>query len=57
MLGSLPWIPAVEVAVGSVVFGLVAVYVFGVTACVTGLAGVGLARFAGPRWDDRTRLE
>jgi hypothetical protein len=108
LLGSLVWVPAREVAVGAVVFPLVAVYVFGVTAYVTGLspnellfdtplfvvfgaalalvalplvvaalvhtempalanavalgvalvggvAGVGLAGRAGPRWDDRSR--
>jgi hypothetical protein len=110
LLGSLPWVPAREVAIGAVVFGLVTVYVFGVTAAVAGLspnellfdtvlflvfgvalavvavplvvaalayttapttatavavgtallagiAGSGLTRIAGPRWDDRTRLE
>jgi len=35
---SLVWVPATEVAVGAVVFPLVAVYVFGVTAVVTGFS-------------------
>jgi len=38
LLGSLLWVPAVEVAVGVVVFPLVAVYVYGVTALITGLS-------------------
>jgi len=110
LLGSLVWVPASEVAVGVVVFPLVAVYVYGVTAWVAGLApnellfdtplfvafgaalavvavplvvaalvytespglanavalsvaavsgavGVLVARRAGTRWEDRTRLE
>ena len=110
LLGSLVWVPAREIAVGAVVFALVTVYVFGLTAYVAGLdpnellfdtprflafgaaltvvavplvvaslaataapatatavavgvalaaalVGVGLARRAGPRWDDRTRFE
>jgi hypothetical protein len=27
------------------------------TALLAGIAGSGLTRIAGPRWDDRTRLE
>ncbi|MFB6152412.1 MAG: hypothetical protein ABEJ40_11465 [Haloarculaceae archaeon] len=38
LLGSLVWVPVAEVVVGAVVFPLVAVYVFGVTAYVTGLS-------------------
>jgi len=38
LVGSLVWLPPVQVAVGAVVFPLVAVYVFGVTAYVTGFA-------------------
>ena len=38
LLGSLLWLSPVQVAVGAVVFPLVAVYVFGVTAFVTGFA-------------------
>jgi amino acid permease len=38
LLGSLVWVPAVEVAVGVVVFPLVAIYVYGVTALITGLS-------------------
>jgi hypothetical protein len=38
LLGSLAWVPPAEVAVGAVVFPLVTVYVFGVTAVVTGLS-------------------
>jgi len=38
LLASLVWVPAREVAVGAVVFPLVAVYVYGVTAYVTGLS-------------------
>jgi hypothetical protein len=38
LLGSLVWVPPLEVAVGVVVFPLVALYVYGVTAAVTGLS-------------------
>lgn len=38
LLGSLVWVPPGAVAVGAVVFPLVAVYVFGVTAYVAGLS-------------------
>ena len=38
LLGSLVWVPPFEVAVGVVVFPLVALYVYGVTAAVTGLS-------------------
>jgi len=38
LLLSLLWVPAGEVAVGAVVFPLVAVYVFGVTAAITGFS-------------------
>jgi hypothetical protein len=38
LLGSLYWLPPVEVALGAVVFPPVAVYVFGVTTYVTGLS-------------------
>ncbi|MEF8853304.1 MAG: hypothetical protein V5A44_01445 [Haloarculaceae archaeon] len=107
LVGSLVRVPPVEVAVGAVVFPLVAVYVFGATAAVSGLSpnellfdtprfvlfgaalalvavplvvaalvhtesptlanavavgvaalsalvGVGLARWAGRRWEDRS---
>jgi hypothetical protein len=38
LIGSLVWLPPIQVAVGAVVFPLVAAYVFGVTAYVTGFA-------------------
>jgi hypothetical protein len=38
LIGSLVWLPPLEVAVGVVVFPLVALYVYGVTAAVTGLS-------------------